>query len=739
MANSNGGHKAGGKTSKALDDGLSIVPASAFVFCVAVLCFVNSYDGEFVFDDTEAVETNQDLLPTTPISSLFYHDFWGKKLGNHSHKSYRPLAVLTFRWNYWLAGGLQSEGFHLVNIVLHGLVCVLMLPVFHFMLGKGFGSSFTKDDSQSLDTFLPRRVSVPVLLCSLLFAVHPVHTESVAGIVGRADLLYAVFFILSFISYVRGCWPASQSSSLSWVVLSMLLCSLATFCKEQGITVIGICSAFDILYVCGVDVGSLLGLQNHSVTPDHSQHNNGTSPKQHSNKSWQKSMVIRHLILVVAGVALLTVRWQIMGSSPPTFQVFDNPHSFVNGSFYRALNYNYLYSINVWILLCPVWLCFDWSMGCIPTVTSISDPRLLAVVALWLAVASLAWACLCAKEPYTRRILTMSVAFMVVPFLPASNLLFRVGFVVAERALYLPSAGFCMLVVIGLQKLTHNRNTRHRSNDWRRGLTLFKAGANVCPLNAKVHYNIAKLTSEVGGSVEQVIAHYRHAVELSPTYDQAMNNLANVLKDEHQEGEAEELLDRAVTISPDFAAAWMNRGIVKAALGKHVEAEYSYKQGLRCRKNYPDCYYNLGNLYVEMKRSQDALEAFHNATRLKPTHWNAWNNAIILLDNLGYYDKASQVGGAALKVLPDHPSVLFSLANVLGKAEKWEESEQMFLRAIRVNANNPGIHLNLGVLYHRWGKLKEAEESYKAALRLDPNHRSANDNYNMLKRKMKNS
>ena len=75
----------------------SIVPASVAVFCAAVLCFVNSYDGEFVFDDTEAVENNQDLRPSEPLLNIFQHDFWGKKLGNYSHKSYRPLTVLTFR------------------------------------------------------------------------------------------------------------------------------------------------------------------------------------------------------------------------------------------------------------------------------------------------------------------------------------------------------------------------------------------------------------------------------------------------------------------------------------------------------------------------------------------------------------------------------------------------------------------------------------------------------------------
>ena len=72
--------------------------AAVFVFAVSVLCFWVSNNGDFVFDDSEAIEGNKDLLPETPLSKIFQNDFWGKKLDSKtSHKSYRPLTVLTFR------------------------------------------------------------------------------------------------------------------------------------------------------------------------------------------------------------------------------------------------------------------------------------------------------------------------------------------------------------------------------------------------------------------------------------------------------------------------------------------------------------------------------------------------------------------------------------------------------------------------------------------------------------------
>jgi len=114
-----------------------------------------------------------------------------------------------------------------------------------------------------------------------------------------------------------------------------------------------------------------------------------------------------------------------------------------------------------------------------------------------------------------------------------------------------------------------------------------------------------------------------------------MNNLANILKDQGQLEEAETLLRRAVELRSDFAAAWMNLGVVLSALQRHSEAEKSYLTAVRHRSHFPDCYYNLGNLYLDQKRYDEAYAAWRNATRQRPTHAIAWNNMIVMLDNIG--------------------------------------------------------------------------------------------------------
>lgn len=108
------------------------------VFCLPLIVYLNAIPCGFVFDDASAIKENQDLRPSTYWLELFRNDFWGTPMNQvyfrpfimkwfrqeRSHKSYRPVTVLTFRWNYMLQE-LNPSGYHLVNVILHSLVSLL--------------------------------------------------------------------------------------------------------------------------------------------------------------------------------------------------------------------------------------------------------------------------------------------------------------------------------------------------------------------------------------------------------------------------------------------------------------------------------------------------------------------------------------------------------------------------------------------------------------------------------------
>ncbi|GAB6026462.1 hypothetical protein CHUAL_012657 [Chamberlinius hualienensis] len=682
---------------------LVILPLSVFPFWPSI-------QGDFVFDDTEAIVWNADVTdPNRTLAHIFQDDFWGKPVtSNGSHKSYRPLTVLTFRWNF--QDKRDTKQFHVVNLSLHAAACCLLW----FVYGK----------LQSENNY-----SKPLrLFATALFACHPIHTENVAGIIGRADVMAAICFFVSFLLYAK-IDSSRLLNSIYLFCLAMILAVIAMLFKENGITVLGFCSAYSIINT------RPFGLQ----------------------KAPLRGLLAKLLGISITGACAVTFRWWIMGCSLPTFQPVDNPASFTSSIMQRIMNYNFIYAINTWILLCPIWLCFDWSMGCISLIQNLLDIRMLSVILFWATIAGISSSVIyCHNTWKLNKELALALTLCILPFLPASNLLMRVGFVVAERVLYVSSAGFCLIVAIGYQKCRNRYNNNlidlsavilllvfitrcwQRSGDWSTEEKLFSSGLLVCPSNAKVHYNIAKNAAD-NGKTEVALKEYKEALRLHPDYDRAMNNLANILKDMGHLYEAEKLLLRAVEIRPDFAAAWMNLGIVQAVLKKHHEAEISYLTAIAYRPNYPDCYYNLGNLFLDLKLYDRAYEAWMNATRLKPTHSGSWNNVVVMFDNLGDYEMAKSLGEQAIQILPNEAFVYFNLANVLGKLADFINAEKYFLKAIEFNSTNPTYLTNLGVLYHRWKKYPEAANAYQNALRLNPNAQSARENLQKLHSNTRNS
>lgn len=116
----------------------------------------------YVWDDRAAIITNNDVSGLNPIMDLFYNDFWGQdiKLAD-SHKSYRPITVLTFRFNHWLHG-YSAQGFHVLNIIIYSIVII----VYYQFAMQWFGKYVSR-------------------VAALLYCCHPVHVEAVASIVGE--------------------------------------------------------------------------------------------------------------------------------------------------------------------------------------------------------------------------------------------------------------------------------------------------------------------------------------------------------------------------------------------------------------------------------------------------------------------------------------------------------------------------------------------------------------------------
>uniref|UniRef100_A0A3Q0S6Q8 dolichyl-phosphate-mannose--protein mannosyltransferase n=1 Tax=Amphilophus citrinellus TaxID=61819 RepID=A0A3Q0S6Q8_AMPCI len=277
-------------------------------------------------------------------------------------------------------------------------------------------------------------------------------------------------------------------------------------------------------------------------------------------------------------VIIMSVRLWLMGGSMPLFSEQDNPASFSPHFLTRFLTYSYLLPFNAWLLLAPIMLCYDWQVGSIPLVESLGDVRNVATLLLAVVMITLCLHCTSALQVKTEiREVLVGLLFLVFPFIPASNLFFRVGFVVAERVLYMPSMGYCILVAHGLGRLCSlvgrwgttvlsvsmlllvllfSWKTVHQNNVWLSREALFLSGIQTLPHNAKVHYNYANFLKDTRRH-QEAIHHYNIALRLYPQHASAMNNLGTLTRSPE---EAEIYYRKALETNPQHNRALFNLG-----------------------------------------------------------------------------------------------------------------------------------------------------------------------------------
>ncbi|XP_005570530.2 protein O-mannosyl-transferase TMTC1 isoform X3 [Macaca fascicularis] len=688
--------------------GLAPAGAAALLAGASCLCYGRSLQGEFVHDDVWAIVNNPDVRPGAPLRwSIFTNDFWGKGMAeNTSHKSYRPLCVLTFKLNIFLTG-MNPFYFHAVNVILHCLVTLVLMYTCDKTVFKNRGLAF---------------------VTALLFAVHPIHTEAVAGIVGRADVLACLLFLLAFLSYNRsldqGCVGESFPSTVSpfFLLFSLFLGTCAMLVKETGITVFGVCLVYDLFSLSNKEDKSYL--------------------RASSNRNFLLTMrpFLKRAILVLSYVlVILYFRLWIMGGSMPLFSEQDNPASFSPYILTRFLTYSYLLAFNVWLLLAPVTLCYDWQVGSIPLVETIWDMRNLATILLAVVMALLSLHCLAAFKRLEHKEVLVGLLFLVFPFIPASNLFFRVGFVVAERVLYMPSMGYCILFVHGLSKLCTWLNrcgattlivstvlllllfswkTVKQNEIWLSRESLFRSGVQTLPHNAKVHYNYANFLKDQGRNKE-AIYHYRTALKLYPRHASALNNLGTLIRDT---AEAKMYYQKALQLHPQHNRALFNLGNLLKSQEKKEEAITLLKDSIKYGPEFADAYSSLASLLAEQERFKEAEEIYQTGIKNCPDSSDLHNNYGVFLVDTGLPEKAVAHYQQAIKLSPSHHVAMVNLGRLYRSLGENSMAEEWYKRALQV-AHKAEILSPLGALYYNTGRYEEALQIYQEAAALQPSQR----------------
>ncbi|XP_076350107.1 protein O-mannosyl-transferase TMTC1-like isoform X3 [Tachypleus tridentatus] len=326
-----------------------------------------------------------------------------------------------------------------------------------------------------------------------------------------------------------------------------------------------------------------------------------------------------------------------------------------------------------------------------------------------------------------RLLLSMALVVLILPFLPASNLLVTVGFVVAERTLYIPSAGVYILVTHGLHRLRVLSPkatwvcrtstffvltvfvwwTLRRNTVWESRASLFKSGIESVPQNAKVHYNYANLQKDLG-NVETAIKHYRIALSLWPDYASAHNNLGTLLSDPV---EAEHHFKVAIAVNSYHARAYFNLANLYSKQDKREVAEAFLKRAIDIDPGFAEAYSALASLYAVFGHVNEAEKLHLVALSLSPDNVDALNNYGVFVQNLGREDEAVEFYQRAVRIHPNHTVALLNAARTLRSLKFIDDAEKLYKRALYME-EDPQVMDNLGTLYIKSGRLEEARKLY---------------------------
>lgn len=570
----------------------------------------------------------------------------------------------------------------------------------------------------------------------MLLAIHPIHTEAVAGLVGRADALAGLFFVGGLLVYDTGCRDGVsvpiQSASM---VATGALAVAAMLCKETGVTMLGVCGVMDAGRVLLAPEGEL----------------------QWSRLLQEAGFISRASSLFGMLCVILYVRVVLVGSHKQGFQWYDNPLAFEPHLLTRILSQLHLYTLNTKLMLFPNTLCCDYTVNAIPHVRSIMDSRNLLSCGWVFSFGSMIRM---ATHPRTRGAvrarLAVCLSMVAFPFLPASNIFFPVGFVLAERVLYIPSMGMCLLTAMGLDALQKaqgrkwllvargmcfavlialSARTLSRNGDWRNEETLFGSGMRAYPTNARMQYNYGlKIHHQTGDGKGPAAAlkHYRLAVAAQPNHAEANIALGRHLMVPPGSGEpnarlqARKYFQEALHARPSFADANLHLALV---LDEPREVVKHSKMALITKPDYPEAHFQIAHKYHD-SQPQEALKHYEAAIQAKPVYPIAALGLGQLLHQLAATDtsqksrltqakqmyKEAADGASAEGDRGVLAEAYVNMAALLGKDQE-AESRRLLTAALKAKPDYAFAYNKLGMLA---SDPREARALFQTGVQLQP-------------------
>jgi tetratricopeptide (TPR) repeat protein len=591
-------------SSKALLAGL--------LFAMTLVVYRPVLDNGFIWDDDDYVVENPMLRTLDGLQRIW--------LDYGATPQYYPMVHSSF-WIEYQLWQLDPAGYHLVNVLLHALGVLLLWRVLALLQLPG------------------------AWLAAAIFAVHPVHVESVAWVTERKNVLSGVFYLASLFAYLRaagvgnGAAEDPRSSRFYAVSLSSFACAL--LCK----TVTGSLPAVILLVlwwkrrrIAWADVRLLLpfillamGFGALTVQLE-TQHVGAVG------RDWDLSFVDRCL---VAGRALWFYAYKLLW---PAQLVFNYPRWEIDAGRWPP----YFFPAAALVVVAALWAVRD----------RVGRGPLVAV----LVFAGTLFPALGFFDVYPMRYSFVADHFQYLASLGLISL-FAAG--VAKAAVRIfrgkkgPSVVVAAILLAVLGALTWRQAQVYRDRE-----TLWRDTLAKNPASWMAHVNLGTIVEE-RGQVDDAIRHFRESLRIQPLQPEAYNNLGSALRTQGEFDEAAAQLRRSLEVDPLYILAHNNLGLLYHDLGEYEEAIRHFQRGLEIHPEFVAAHTNLGVTFAAQKRWDEAIRHHREALRIDPNLPQAHNNLASALIARGEIDEAIAHLARVVELLPESESARRNLRSVL--------------------------------------------------------------------------
>jgi len=550
------------------------------IFMLVFAAYFNSLHNDFIWDDEFLVRDNNYIKSFTHIPDIF-KSYLAASSGT-VNTFYRPLQELSYTIDHSL-WGYKPFGFHLTNLILHGL-CAIAVYLLASMILKN---------------------SLAAFITAALFGVHPINTEAVTYVAGRADSLYLLFLLTSFILFIKSIEIIKAQNRLpaGFYIFSLFFYILSMLSKEIGL----ILPLLLLLYIFSFYANSAIKYRLYAL-----------------------SLPFGVIFLVYALARKTILNFTHLVSPFATADI---------GLYNRFLTALKAICVYLHLFITP----FDLHMErTILIARSLTQPETLRAIFVIMIMVIAAWL----FYKHSRKLFFASIWFFI-GFFPVSNLI-PINSFIAEHWMYLPSIGIYMIAgtaiagifygnfakpVSGLVKTivifvliallaSLSVLTFQRNKDWKDSVTFFKNTLKYTPDNARLHLNFGNTYANLGRK-EESIAEYRKAIELRPDFPEAYFDLAQAYLGEDNYVEAKKYLEKTLSLKPNLPNALEILGIIEHRQGNLAEAEKYYLAALNIWPEFLKCHINLGILYIDKGDTAKAISEWQKVLEIEPNNTEA--------------------------------------------------------------------------------------------------------------------